>query len=92
MGASVMGLFRHSLSIFGGDYVICRIFLQSTRTVVIRRTYKVLPARVGIRAHAVERLVLRPLRRLKSELLVGTPHPTLALEGGRPRRIETLQH
>jgi len=64
MGASVMGLFRHSLSIFGGDYVICRIFLQSTRIVVITRTYRA-PVWAGIRAHPLERLVLEPLPKLE---------------------------
>src|SRR5713226_6650634 len=64
-GVSLMGLFRHSLSIFGGDYVICRIFLQSARIVVISKAYKALLARVGVRAHPLERLVLRPLRNLR---------------------------
>ena len=82
MGASVMGLFRHSLSIFGGDYVICRIFLQSARMVVIRRTYNALGgAWVGIRAYSLERLVSAIIKALEGtwdELFVGTPDLTLA--------------
>ena len=79
-----MGLFRHSLSIFGGDYVICRIFLQSARMVVIRRTYNVLGgAWVGIRAYPLERLVSAIIKALEGtwdELFVGTPDLTLAGE------------
>ncbi len=61
-----MGLFRHSLSIFGGDYVICRIFLQSARMVVIRRTYNALGgAWVGIRAYPLKRLVSAIIKALE---------------------------
>src|SRR6266849_6496287 len=94
MGASVMGLFRHSLSIFGGDYVICRIFLQSARMVVIRRTYNALGgAWVGIWAYSLERLrSLRHLKALGDELFVGTPDRTLCGGSIRSGRGEMLQH
>src|SRR6266851_8181156 len=87
MVASVLGLFRHSLSIFGGDYVICRIFLQSTRIVVITRTYRA-PVWAGIRAHPLERLVLEPLPKLDGGFFWARG---LCLGGLRQGRRETLQ-
>src|SRR5216683_604032 len=85
MGASVMGLFCHSLSIFGGDYVICRIFLQSTRIVVITRAYEALPrpAWVGIRGSSHGASSPATIKGLEGELFVGTRNPHHCLGGGR---------
>src|SRR5260370_6489663 len=86
MGASVMGLFCHSLSIFGGDYVICRIFLQSTRIVVITRAYEALPrpAWVGIRGSSHGASSPATIEALEGELFVGTRNPTITSGGDPP--------
>src|SRR6266851_10484322 len=89
MGASVMGLFCHSLSIFGGDYVICRIFLQSTRIVVITRAYEALPrpAWVGIRGSSHGASSPATIEALEGELFVGTRNPTIASGGDPPPKL-----